>query len=474
MKLLPPRAALATSFLTLGLAACATLPPPAAAPSPKPAASYRSEQALAAPPAAWPADRWWIAYGDPQLTQLIDEALAGSPTLAQADARVRRAAALVNQARSRAQPSVTANGAVEAAKQSYNSGIPAEFVPQGYNDYGRLTLDFAWELDFWGRNRAAVAAATSEARAAQAEAAEARLMLSTSVAAAYADLARLYAERAVAARTVAVQEETSALVAQRVANGLDTRGEQRQAEAEPLQSRAELAALDEEIGLTRNRIAALLGAGPDRGLDIQPPSGPAAKAFGLPGHVAADLLGRRPDIAAARWRAEAAASRIREAKAEFYPNVNLMAFVGVQSLTLDKLFSSGSDIGSVGPAVSLPLFDGGRLRANLRGAEADRDAAIAGYDATVTEALRQVADVVASQKALGTQLQDARAALAASEDAYQIARQRYQGQLSTYTALLQVEQALLRRRRLVADLEARAFTLDVALVRALGGGFQAG
>jgi NodT family efflux transporter outer membrane factor (OMF) lipoprotein len=184
-------------------------------------------------------------------------------------------------------------------------------------------------------------------------------------------------------------------------------------------------------------------------------------------------VGRRPDVAAARWRAEAAASRIKEAKASFYPNVNLAGFVGFQSLKLNRLFADGSDVGSIGPAVSLPIFEGGRLRAGLRGAEADRDAAVASYDAAVTEAFRQVADVVASQKALAGQLADSRAALVASEDAYRIARLRYRGGLATYQSTLIAEQAVLNRRRIVADLDARAFALDVALVRALGGGFHA-
>lgn len=469
----PLKVALVAGFSGLALAACATLPPAAPARTAKAPGAYATQASLAAPAAAWPGDQWWTTYGDPQLDQLMTEGLSGSPTLAAAQARVRRAEAAAAQARSRELPSLTANASAEEMKQSYHLGIPPQFVPQGYNDYGKLTLDFAWELDFWGKNRAAVAAAVSESRAAAADAAEARLVLSTNIAAAYADLARLYAERDVAERAVALQQETSQLVRDRVANGLDTRGEQRQAEAEPLQSRADLAAVDEQIALTRNRLAALLGAGPDRGLAIARPARAALKPLGLPANLAADLVGRRPDVTAARWRAEAAVSRIREAKAAFYPNINLAGFVGAQSLKLNELFKSGSDIGAIGPAISLPIFEGGRLRAGLRGAEADRDAAVASYDAALTEAFRQVADAVASEKALSGQLADSRAALAASEDAYRIARLRYQGGLATYQSVLLAEQGVLRRHRAVADLEARAFALDVALVRALGGGFHA-
>ena len=455
------------------LSACATLPPPSAAKVAKAPASYAIAQTVAGASRDWPADAWWTAYGDPQLNALMTEALAGAPDLAQARARVRKAEALASTARSRETPTVTGNASAESMKQSYNLGIPPQFVPQGYKGYGRATLDFNWELDFWGKNRAAVAAAVSDARASEADAAEARLMLSTNVAAAYADLARLYAERDVAERGIDVLSETRKLVADRVTNGLDTLAEQRQAEADPLQAKADLTAIDEQIALTRNRLAALAGQGPDRGLALARPNTSALKAVGVPAELAANLVGRRPDVAAARWRAEAAAQRIHQARAAFYPDINLVAFIGTQALHMDKVFASGSDIGSVGPAVSLPIFDGGRLRAGLKGAEADRDAAVASYDAAVTEAFRQVADVVASSKALQAQIADSKAALAASEDAYRIATLRYKGGLATYPTVLLAEEGVLRRRRTVADLDARALALDVQLVRALGGGYHA-
>ena len=299
------RAFAAALFAATALSACATLPPASPAKVAKAPGSYATAQALAGASRDWPADAWWTAYGDPQLNALMTEALAGAPDLAQAEARVRRAESMTATARSRELPSVSANASAEDMKQSYNLGIPPQFVPQGYNGYGRLTLDFNWELDFWGKNRAAVAAAVSDARAAQADAAEARLMLSTNVAAAYADLARLYAERDVAENSIAVLSQTSKLVSDRVTNGLDTLAEQRQAEADPLQAKADLSAIDEQIALTRNRLAALAGAGPDRGLALTRPNAAGLKAVGVPSELAANLVGRRPDVTAARWRAEA-------------------------------------------------------------------------------------------------------------------------------------------------------------------------
>jgi NodT family efflux transporter outer membrane factor (OMF) lipoprotein len=465
------RGPLLAAASALVLTACASLPSAQAERVAKAPETYETAQTLAAPTADWPADAWWTGYGDVQLNGLEDEALKGSPSLAAAQARLRRAQSLVAQARAADLPQVGLSADVAEAKQSYNAGIPPEFVPHGYNDIGRLALDFSWELDFWGKNRAAVAAATSEAKAAQADAAQARLTLSTAVASAYAELSRLYAQRDVAAQAVRLRQETSDLVSKRVANGLDTRAESEQAAAGPPASKAELSALDEQIALTRNALAALVGAGPDRGLSITRPANATIKPFGLPENLPANLIGRRPDVVAARWRAEAATARTKQAKAAFYPDINLAGFVGVQSLYLDKLFSSGSDIGQVGPALRLPIFEGGRLRAGLRGAEADRDAAVATYDGALTQALREVADVTASEKALTSRLADARLALTANENAYRIARLRYEGQLSTYQSVLLSEQSVLAQRRVVADLESRAFALDIALVRALGGGF---
>ncbi|HVY84550.1 MAG TPA: efflux transporter outer membrane subunit [Caulobacterales bacterium] len=464
---------LAGLLAALALASCASLPDDRAAASARSPDSFAAARSFQANEAAWPTQDWWRAYGDPQLTALIEEGLQGSPTLAQAEARLRAASAARDAARADAGPNISANANIVEEKQSYNFGIPAAFVPQGYNDYGRAALDFSYELDFWGRNRAAISAATSDERAAAAEAAQARLTLSTAIAQAYADLARLTQERAIAAQSLDVRTQTVSLVTRRVQSGLDTRGEQRQAEAAPSAARAQIAALDEAIAQTRNQLAALVGAGPDRGLDITPPQHIALHAFGLPANLSADLIGRRPDVVAARWRAEAATARIHGAEASFYPNVNLAAFVGVQSLGLNNLTQSGSDIGSIGPALSLPIFDSGRLQANLRRADAEHDAAIAAYDAALTEALHQVADVAAGERALSTRLSESRAALNAYEDAYRIARLRYEGGLSNYQAVLIAEDAVLAQRLTVADLESRAFTLDVALVRALGGGFTA-
>jgi NodT family efflux transporter outer membrane factor (OMF) lipoprotein len=457
---------LAASALT----ACASVPDLGPQAKAKPAAAYDSAQSFAAPTAAWPQDAWWAAYGDAQLSGLIEEALQGSPTMAAAQARVRKADALAEQAGAALKPSVSASGSVSATGietgSQFGSTIPNKITGIGYG-----ILSGSFDFDLWGRNRATLAAATSEAEAARADAAEARLTLSTAVASAYADLAQLYAGLDAAKDALKVRSQTVDLLGQRFKNGLENRGAGQQAEASQAQAEGDIVALQEAIGLNQNRIAALLGAGPDRGLGIGRPSAAPRHAFGLPAQLQADLLGRRPDVVAARLRAEAAVSRTKEAKAAFYPNVNLSVLAGAASLNLSALSASALGFANVGPAISLPIFDGGRLAGQYKGARADHDAAVAEYDRTVTGAFHDVADVAVSQRALAARLGHARDALAAAEAAHKIALDRYQGGLSPYLDVLRAEDLLITSRRSVADLETRAFTLDVALVRALGGGF---
>jgi NodT family efflux transporter outer membrane factor (OMF) lipoprotein len=465
--------ALASATVVLG--GCALMPR-SAAPSQTLRAtdSYATQRSFAAPAAQWPTDEWWRAYGDPQLDALMDQALRDSPTLASAQARVAKAESLAQQAGAALWPRVTANGSVQKSKQSYNQGIPAAFVPQGYNYAPRGTLDFSYEFDFFGRNRAALAAATSEAEAARADAALARLSLSTTLAGAYADFAQLFADRDAAAEAVRIREQSSTLTLRRFTGGLENQGAADQADAGAAAAREQLAALDESIGLTRNRLAALLGAGPDRGLLIERPDVRKLGAFGLPADLQANLIGRRPDIIAARLRAESARQRIRESRAAFYPNINLAAYIGQQSLGLDLFTRAGSSIGAVGPAISLPVFEGGRLRATYRGAIADYDNAVASYNSSVTQALQDVSDAAVSMRALDGRIAESHEALTAAKHAYDIALRRYQGGVATYLEVLTAEDALINNQRTLADLRARAFSLDVALVRALGGGFAAG
>jgi NodT family efflux transporter outer membrane factor (OMF) lipoprotein len=464
------KALIATTLVASG--GCAQLPRMHPSPAVKELTQLGSAQSFSAPEAAWPGDGWWHVYEDPQLDALIQQALRESPDLDLAQARLGAATGAAQVAGATRMPEVTGNVMLNEGRQSYNYLIPPQALPHGWNDYGLATLNLTWELDFWGKNRSALAAALSEQRAAEVEIAQTRLILSTSVASAYAGLLDLYTLRDNASETLALREKTVALFRQRHQFGLETLASVRQLEARQAAAQGELLALEERIGLQNNAIAALVGAGPDRGLAITRPTAQFVGSQGLPSNLASELLGRRPDIIAARLRTEAAARRIDERKAGFYPSVNLIALIGVQSLGIHNLTQSGSEIGSAGPAVSLPIFNTQRLQGQLRGARAEYDASVATYNATLSNALRQVSDAATSRKSLDGELSASRAAVAAAAEAHEIVSKRYQGELATYLDVLTAEDALISARRSEAELETRALILDVALVRALGGGFS--
>jgi NodT family efflux transporter outer membrane factor (OMF) lipoprotein len=454
------------SALVLTLAGCASTG--GIAPSAKkvsPATVGLSDTAAAAPVAA----EWWQGFGDAGLSKLIAQALEGSPSLKAAQARLVRSQAAVDSVH--AAQGLQVNGEFDATRQHFsaNGMIPPPLAGT-MRDTATLQASASWEIDFFGRNRAALDAAIGAQRAAEADTQAARVLLASQVARTYVQLARLDEQRDVALRALAQRDEILALIRQRVQAGLDSQVELRQGEGALPETRVQLEALDEQITLARHALAALTAQAP-QALDRLSPQLTAVQAAPLPAQVPADLLGRRADISAARWRVETATSGVAAARAEFYPNVNLTAFAGLSSIGLDRLFKSGSEQYGAGPAIRLPIFDAGRLRANLLGRSADLDAAIETYNATVIDAVHDVADQISSLQSIARQQAEQRAAHAASESAYDVALQRYKAGLGTYLVVLNAEASVLNQRRAAADLKARALDTQVALIRSLGGGY---
>lgn len=456
--------------LALAATACAPIPRLDKPPAPAKATALKSDVSLAGTAGQWPRDDWWTGFNSPMLNTLIAEALVHAPDIAVASARVRAADALAQQAGAALGPTAGITAQAGGIKQSQNMGIPPAFVPKGIRDSGSISAQARFDLDLWGRNRAALAAAQGEAAAATVDAAQAKLLLTTGIAAALADLVRYQTARDVAAETVALREQTAKLTAERVAVGVDNDGAKASADARVPQARAQLLALDEAVALTQNGIAALVGAGPDRGRSLMQASLSPLRG-GIPDDAGIALIGRRPDIVAARLRVEAAAQRVKAARADFYPNISLNLLAGFQSLGLDTLFSAGSTTGNGGIAAALPIFKSDTLDGRYRGARADYDQAVARYDATLINALRDVADVIASRRVVAAQRNDLAASLAAAREARRIALLRYRGGLANQFVVLQADDALVEIRRTQAENDARHVALDVALMRALGGGF---
>jgi NodT family efflux transporter outer membrane factor (OMF) lipoprotein len=417
------------------------------------------------------ASDWWSAWGDPQLDRLVKQALQDNPNLKIVQTRLARALAVTDVADAALLPQV--NGAFDATRQLYtrNGAIPAPLAGT-IRESGTLQLSASWELDFFGKYRSALEAALGAAQAAEADAQAARVLLSANVVRSYTQLVRLQEQLGVAERTLAQRQETLVLVKDRVKAGLDTRLELYQSEGGLPEARQQIEALKEQMVLTRNALGALVGA-PQAAQDIQVPPLAALKPTPLPTEIPVNLLGQRADIAAARWRVEATGKDVVNAKTQFYPNVNLVAFAGFSSIGLGRLLESGSQQWGVGPALRLPIFEGGRLRAQLRTKTADLDAAVESYNASVLDAVRDVADQVASSQSISKQQAEQRQAQSAAEGAYAIAVQRYKAGLGNYLQVLTAESTVLAQRRQSVDLTARALDAQVGLARALGGGYVA-
>ena len=421
-------------------------------------------------PAAWPTSDWWRSFNDRQLDGLIDEALAGSPTLRIAEARTREALAFAASSGAALYPQVDGSFSLQRELFSERGLIPPPFNGTWATPV-QLQATLSWEIDFWGKNRAAYESALGQAKAAEVDTYAARLALSTAIAQAYVGMQRAYLLRDVANLTLAEREQIYSLTRDRNAAGIDSRVELKQAEAALPATREDIIRLDESIALARNQIAALVGQGPDRGLAIVRPGSESMPIVALPSTVPAELLGRRPDLVAQRWRVEAATKDIAVAKAEFYPNVNLLAFIGLQSIVPAGFFTAASRTMGVGPAVTLPIFEGGRLRANLAGKNAAYDIAVEEYNQALVAALRDVVDQLASFRSLAAQRIEQKQALATAQEAYDLALLRYREGLGNYLQVLSAESPLLQQQSLEADLRARQLALAIELTRALGGGF---
>jgi NodT family efflux transporter outer membrane factor (OMF) lipoprotein len=434
-------------------------------------AASKSLEGAPQSPAAWPRVDWWKRFNDPQLDQLMEEALAGTPTLRVSAARLRTALAFTQSAQAGLYPRVDGDAGITRERFPLKGLIPPPYAGT-WQTQGQLEATLSYELDFWGKNRAAYASALGQARAAEVDVFAARLTLSASIAQAYVQLQRAYLQLDVAERALAERGQIHKLTQERFAAGIDSRLAVKQTEAALPAMREQIAQWQETIALTRNQLAALLGEGPDRGLAIARPSAGTLAAVAIPSSLPAELIGRRPDIVAQRWRVEAARQDIDVAKGQFYPNVNLSAFVGLQSIGLANLLQGSARTLGAGPAVTLPIFDAGRLRGNLAGRDAEYDAAVELYNQTLVDALRDVVDQLVSFRSVGEQRSQQTLADATAREAYDLALERFREGVGNYLEVLAAESQLLAQQSLDADLRARELNLSINLARALGGGFE--
>ncbi len=444
------------------------------------AALQPTPQTNATPVTAWPAPTWWRAFADPGLESLMIQALVDNLDVQAAAVRFKQAEAASGLAESTLWPQVNASATStrERFSEFGTTPPPVAGTTASIND---LQLTGQWTLDFFGRNRATLQAALGKVRAADAEQQATRVLLTTAVARRYYQLAGLLAQRAVLTQRQHQQTTLAQLRQRRFAAGIDTRLTLESASAGVPDSARALAQLDEQIVLLRHALAALLGQGPQALATLTPrwPQSPQSQSaqtlanWSLPTQLPADLLGHRADISAARWRVEAARQQLHAEQAAFYPNLDLRAFLGFSALGFDHWLAAGSRQPGVGVALSLPVFDAGRLRNQYRAAAADVDAAVVAYNSTLLNAVRQTADALSTLQLLEQQRSQQQAVLASTERRYALAQQRYRADLTDQLTLLDAENQVLTQQLNVVVLQARWLDARLALVEALGGSFAA-
>jgi NodT family efflux transporter outer membrane factor (OMF) lipoprotein len=418
-----------------------------------------------------PAADWWKAFNDPQLDRLVEQLLANNPTLQGALARIRAAEAEVSSARSLQYPNINIDGTDTAQLVSKEFVYPQRFGGT-WQWVGDVEARLRWSLDFWGRQAALIERARNVREAASLDANAARLALAGQFAQSYVALLLAWQNIDIAHQTLEERQTILDLTQSRVTSGLENEASLEQAKALLAMARMEVRRTEAQRDIGVHAIAALIGRGADAYPSIARPAVAVENALPLPEHLPADLLSRRPDILAAQMRISAASAGREAAHADFYPNIDLTAALGFQAIGFNNLFSSDALTAGVGPAIHLPIFDAGRIRAQYASATADLDAAVADYNGTVVRAVRQTADALTEVASLADQRRQQKQALDSADRAFDLAKERYRLGLSGQIPMLTAEATLLEARRQMAALVAEAANQRVALLLAAGGGYN--
>ncbi|MCO6441620.1 MAG: efflux transporter outer membrane subunit [Nitrococcus mobilis] len=473
--------------LLLG-AGCAWIPPGGERaqylepPSMEHTLSHAAHHEPESPIAQWPDERWWQKFGSPELDRLMDIALADNPGLKVASARLREAHALVRVEGARLLPFLKADAELTAERISEH-GVFAALNPEvgGINIALGLVnpLSFRWELDFWGKNRAMMESALGRAMARDAERAEVRLLLTSAIARSYFRGVSLRQQLEVVDAMVDLRRNLLKLAKIRFRLGLDDATSIMRATAELEAVNKREAGTREQLDFQKYLLVRLSGHGPDWGDDLFADTALIPRRIPLPAELPIGLLAHRPDLAAAKYRAAAAAKLIKVAKTRFLPTIDLTGFVGFRALTLasgygslpDLLFSSGSSLAyGGGPALRLPWFEGGRLRGELQAHQAEYDAAVELYNDTLLEAMREVADSLSVWHETRAMLEAHRRLLTSVSDDWRLIQVRFRSGLDDRREVLKQRYAVLEQEFALKALEADQLVAMVNLIEALGGG----
>ena len=417
---------------------------------------------------------WWQSYGDSQLDHLMGLALNHSPDLKIVKGRLR--SAMAQEMRAKAHEFPNLNLAGQDQSLSSQGGTSAGSASTRFDSLGLLTLNLGYEFDVWGKNRALISQAAFSHRAAQADVSAAELALTTAIASGYVDLQRAYDGKDLVETRLSIEVDALQIAQDKFNQGLINRIELDQAKSNVSASKDNVILIEDIIQVAKNRLATLCAQDLAFGNNLARPHLKSIGLMTMPAKIDLDLIGRRPDVQAARWRAEASAQGVKATKAAFYPNINLSvmsAALAVKGVSASGHgFDNHQDFAGFGPALSLPIFDAGRLKANLLSSQSDQESAIATYDRTVALATEDSANALALRANLALRVQEADQGVQTAREALSLMRQRQKAGISDRNALLMVQRGWVEKENLLSDLSTRAILADIAVIRALGGSYS--
>lgn len=419
----------------------------------------------------WIRCHWWEMFHDDQLNELIDIGLCDSPTIKIAQARLRLAQSITKEANAGLWPTITARGLADRERFTQNWLIPPGAAGRTlYQGYAGLKFDY--DFDFWGMHREAFNAALSKTQSACFEIHSTRLILATAIATTYFQLQNNLLQLTIAKTLLKKRQTILSILQKRAEAGIEPAMPINMASNNVEAAKITLADLQEKTELARHQLNALLGKCPgdltiNRELLKYRP-----EKFAIPTVIPTNLIARRPDIMALRWQIESATHSISSAKGAFYPNVNLFALAGFLSIGLENLFKASSKEASLGPAISLPIFDAGRLRANLQEKYADYDLMVEEYNQAIVNALCETANQLSALKMASQQQKAQNTSLKIKQQNYALIYNQYQNGISDYLSTLQTEEMVLEQRIIQTETQTHYLQTIIATIKALGGGYQ--
>lgn len=432
------------------------------------------------PSAHLPRGAWWKLFGDAELNRLEGLAITNNQQLAAALANYQHARALVNVARADFFPQLSASPSVTRQRVSANQSASSASSGRGYTLTTYLApLDSTWELDLWGRVRRAVESARASLSASADDLESSRLAIQAEVATDYFSLRSLDAQRQVLEETVVAYRRSLELTRSRHKGGIATDLDVAQAETQLESTRAQIPAVQLQRATFLHALAVLCGQ-PAPAFEVNVAQGvldadriALDSGPGIPVSLPSELLEHRPDVAAAERLMAAANANVGVACAAFFPVLSLGAMAGYASTDASKLFNWESRAWSLGSSATLPLFTGGRNRAQLAAARAAYETAIANYRQTVLSAFQDVEDQLATQRFLAEQIEAETAALKSARRALDISTTKYKGGVITYLDVVIAQSSSLAHEQTVVQLSGQRLAARVALIKALGGGWTA-